>query len=181
MLHPRRLVCESGTAHQRYRSFRSSVCPESPCHCSQRKVNSNGLTPFGKILLGMRGEAQLRPAQHLVGAEWLVSSDTAQLPITARMCIAALRAARAPRRCGAPLRHIGPSPGRARGRVTYARNVICNCAVWLPTYYSMLSRHRSTYINNGYCLANKVAQHTSLTRMLFHHYYWVRSRGYLTK
>ena len=37
------------------------------------------------------------------------------LRITARMCIAALRAARAPRRCVAPLRHIGPSAPSASG------------------------------------------------------------------
>jgi antitoxin YefM len=38
------------------------------------------------------------------------------------MRIAALQAARALRRCGAPLRHMARRP---RGHVTYARNVMC--------------------------------------------------------
>ncbi len=35
--------------------------------------------------------------------------------ITACMCIASLRSARAPRRCGAPLRHTAPRLGQPRG------------------------------------------------------------------
>ena len=42
------------------------------------------------------------------------------LRITARMYIAALWAARATRRCVAPLRHMAPRPLRPRGHVTYA-------------------------------------------------------------
>jgi hypothetical protein len=60
-----------------------------------------------------------------------------QLRITARMCIAALRAARAPRRCGAPLRHMAPRPGWAQGHVTYVRNVMCHCAI-VPMLYNMM-------------------------------------------
>ena len=36
-------------------------------------------------------------------------------------------APRAPRRCGAPLHHMAPRPGWARGHVTYVRNSIGHC------------------------------------------------------
>jgi hypothetical protein len=51
-----------------------------------------------------------------------VSRETAQLRITARMCIASLRSARATRRCGAPLRHIGPS-ARSASRPRHIRAI----------------------------------------------------------
>ena len=52
----------------------------------------------------------------------------AQLHITARMYIAAPGAARATRRCGAPLRHMALRPGWAQGHVTYVRFVMRNAS-----------------------------------------------------
>ena len=43
-------------------------------------------------------------------------------------------AARATRRCGAPLRHMALRPGWAQGHVTYVRFVIRNCAKNYPDF-----------------------------------------------
>ena len=63
---------------------------------------------------------------------------TSQPRITARMCIATLRAPRVPRRCGAPLRHTTSRPGWARGHVTYVQNVMRHCTITKLMHNMML-------------------------------------------
>ena len=55
-------------------------------------------------------------------------------------------AARATRRCGAPLRHIALRPGWAQGHVTYVRYVIRNCAMTTQDIgITSASRHRKNF------------------------------------
>src|SRR4030042_1580000 len=57
------------------------------------------------------------------------------------------------RRCGAPLRHMAPRPGWARGHVTYVRFVIRHCAIELLLQIMMLGRmgylRIDKYCNSG--------------------------------
>jgi hypothetical protein len=93
----------------------------------------------------MRGEAQRRSAQHPVGTEWLVVSDTAQLPITARMYIAAplgrlgLRGAAARRSATWPLGPFG------LGATSHTCDSLCVIA--------LMDLHRILLVIGGYLLA----------------------------
>ncbi len=68
-------------------------------------------------------------------------------------------APRAPRRCGAPLRHMALRPGWAQGHVTYVRYVMGNCAriicksvaIFLSTaHYYSANRPQINFGSNTY-------------------------------